>query len=1137
MSRLRTSTSWLNLTGLLVGLGLVSSVAAQDASQVAASSNQAESVVSVEAGSSGLEQKVLDANKELDRLAANPSTEKEVLAGQRSLVEVLEATLRAQQRLDGFQKEIEGAEAERLVADRRLELAEKNGPKPIDPASDLATARKELLARESRIIDLGEEQASIESLLERREARRVTIRSEATEIAAAIVLVEAMPEEAGDHRNARIDRLRLEARGLEIERRAYDSTDETFRSLERTVSTEIEVLTKERDAWQARVDELAVDDVRRKLLEATDTLEAQSHPLLQKAAQRNREMAERLVQVTDRDTEMSSQLLLKQRLLDRLRRGTESDQRRFTDRVTPSIATVLRQRDTALPETKEIRQEIAWIKRQLPAVELERLLLEDELSMIRGAARSAEDILDDVVPPLSEEERAEIRPKLVELLNDRLEIHGRPLLNVLAGEMEELQGMLEVDAAVLLEIERYRSFVLEQTVWVRDPSSMEPGFWSRVLEQSKEFFSSAEWWPVVDAVLDEVQEHPLLPVLAFGPGLALLLGRGRIQARVRLAGERVARAETDQFRETLLVAAIDILQGLAFAGPFWLLGEALSGDYGRTRVISSLDQIIGYVAIFVLVLATMSAVVSAGGLAEKHFRWSEPVLRMARRLVFFSWVAVVFGVANRMCDPRQLDLPDLGRLFFSTIPILIAALLLSVVRSGWERSLLKAAGERLPIVKYGVERLVIVLIAMIPLIGLVLANIGWYEAVSLIQRAVVESILFLFVLLVLREVLFRGLHARMRKQSWLLRRQREGGADTSEEVDDLEDIGVRMRNAIRFCVVTALLIGLWGIWDDLLPAFQILRGEELWTYRSEVVGASADGMTPGYLSVSVTLGDLLLAIGTLAAALYAARNLPTVVEIMILDRVGLQRGVKYAVAQLIQWVLVISGVTAACALIGVTWSSVQWLAAGFTVGLGFGLQEIFANFISGLIILFEQPVRVGDVVTVGETTGQISRIRMRSTTITDWDRKELIVPNKQFITTEVVNWSIGESCIRLVLPVGVSYSDDPEVVSGLLLDIGVQDPGTLADPEPSVSFTGFGESSLDFKLRVYLADTDSLVPVRNRINIAIKKAFDERGISIPFPQRDVHVSMVDRAAPEGAAAPISSPSETSREPDAEGGRA
>ena len=145
-------------------------------------------------------------------------------------------------------------------------------------------------------------------------------------------------------------------------------------------------------------------------------------------------------------------------------------------------------------------------------------------------------------------------------------------------------------------------------------------------------------------------------------------------------------------------------------------------------------------------------------------------------------------------------------------------------------------------------------------------------------------------------------------------------------------------------------------------------------------------------------------------------------------------------------------------------------------------------------------------------------------------------PNKQFITTEVVNWSIGDSCIRLVLPVGVSYSDDPEVVSELLRDIGLQDPGTLDDPEPSVSFNGFGDSSLDFQLRVYLAETDSLVPVRNRINIAIKKAFDERGISIPFPQRDVHVSMVDRTSPEGAAAPIPSPTETSNQPDSEGER-
>jgi potassium efflux system protein len=140
---------------------------------------------------------------------------------------------------------------------------------------------------------------------------------------------------------------------------------------------------------------------------------------------------------------------------------------------------------------------------------------------------------------------------------------------------------------------------------------------------------------------------------------------------------------------------------------------------------------------------------------------------------------------------------------------------------------------------------------------------------------------------------------------------------------------------------------------------------------------------------------------------------------------------------------------------------------------------------------------------------------MRSTTITDWDRKELIVPNKQFITQEVVNWSIGDSCIRLVLPVGVSYGDDPETVSGILTEVGRQDPETLADPEPHVAFTGFGDSSLNFELRVFLAGTDGLITVRNRLNTAIKKAFDAAGVSIPFPQRDVHVSMVSRQDPEG----------------------
>ena len=216
MPRHRTCTIWLRLAALLVGLGVVPPVVAQNQNQAGRSSDQTESGVAADAGSVSLEQKLLAAKKELDRQAGNSTTAKEVLASQRSLVEVLEATLRAQQRLDRFQKEIEGADAERLAAARRLQLAEESSPEPVDPACDLATARMEVEAREARIIDLGEELATVESLLERRDVRRATIRTEAAETAAAIVMVESMPEGGGDHRNARINRLRLEARGLEI---------------------------------------------------------------------------------------------------------------------------------------------------------------------------------------------------------------------------------------------------------------------------------------------------------------------------------------------------------------------------------------------------------------------------------------------------------------------------------------------------------------------------------------------------------------------------------------------------------------------------------------------------------------------------------------------------------------------------------------------------------------------------------------------------------------------------------------------------------------------------------------------------------------------------------------------------------
>ena len=187
------------------------------------------------------------------------------------------------------------------------------------------------------------------------------------------------------------------------------------------------------------------------------------------------------------------------------------------------------------------------------------------------------------------------------------------------------------------------------------------------------------------------------------------------------------------------------------------------------------------------------------------------------------------------------------------------------------------------------------------------------------------------------------------------------------------------------------------------------------------------------------------------------------------------------------------------------WSRLQWLIAALGVGIGFGLQEIVANFISGLIFLFERPIRVGDVVTVGDTEGAVSRIQIRATTIRTWDGQELLVPNKEFITGRLLNWSLSDQTTRLKVPVGIAYGSDVQQAMKLMDDAARQNQTILSDPAPYVMFLGFGDNALQLELRCFVGVQSHRLPAITNLHEVINRYFNEAGISISFPQRDVHL--------------------------------
>jgi len=285
---------------------------------------------------------------------------------------------------------------------------------------------------------------------------------------------------------------------------------------------------------------------------------------------------------------------------------------------------------------------------------------------------------------------------------------------------------------------------------------------------------------------------------------------------------------------------------------------------------------------------------------------------------------------------------------------------------------------------------------------------------------------------------------------------------------------------------------------------------ELFTIREQIAAAVMRILDASlsFRSLSISLGDVLSFLVVGAAAYGIARFVRIVLQEDVLTRIPLKRGVPQAIATAVQYLLLIVGFVMALTAAGFEMDRLTLLTGAFGVGIGFGLQNIINNFVSGLILLFERPVQVGDAVQVGSTSGDITRIGIRSSTISTAQGAEVIVPNAKLISDEVTNWTLSNQIRRAEISVGVEYDSDPTQVIKLLVGVAKSNPDVLDEPSPFALFKGFGDNALEFELRFWVA-FQSHVAVKSQVAVAVAAALRKAGISISTPQRDLHVTLIE----------------------------
>ncbi len=777
------------------------------------------------------------------------------------------------------------------------------------------------------------------------------------------------------------------------------------------------------------------------------------------------------------------------------------------------LGQVLLEQKKALPDSKLYLKNLKKREALLAESSLQHLQYQEELRKLKHKKEYMAELMQDLSP----EEQDIIKGDLKELLKTRRKL----LEKAISIDESYLQAIGNLDFAekkLLIIADSYSHLLDEHLFWLRNASILNLDNIKDIPRQIIFFLSPSQLLGFTNDFIYMIKNSMnMLPA-----GLLiifLLIKKRRIRDLLINTGQKTRKISHDSLLHTVKAILYTFLLAAPAPVLVWLISRQLATTPDLSNFSYAVANGLNIIVTPLFSLNFFRSMCIPGGLSEVHFKWDEQLIAGLRKemgRLMMTFLPAIFITAVLMSSNENNVNSGLGRLslFVTLITFMIFFYRLLKPENGF----LSSVANKNPDGVFARYQRFWYFLGLTLVSGLiVLAYIGYVYTAGQLTASLIYTLWFIFALTILQQLSVRWLILtrrkfalkqayEKRKAAQKLKQIQDVVDEENEHIPDIEEpeidmisLGKESTKLLNFVLFLLGASGLVVIWADVLPALGIFEKVVLWHHQGIVDGT--EKMLP------VTLWDLMFSILVAIVTIVGAKRLPAIVEILLLQNTSMGSGNRYTITTLINYTIMGIGLFSVFNIMGADWARFQWLFAALSVGIGFGLQEIVANFISGLIILFERPIRVGDYVSVGENEGVVSRIQIRATTIMTRDRKELLVPNKEFITGQLLNWSLSDPTTRLIIPVGVAYGSDIPKAKQLLIDAAVENERVLKEPSPRVVFFNFGDNTLDLQLRCFIGNVDFRLNTISEINEVINEKFNAAGISIAFPQRDVHLDI------------------------------